>query len=269
MPLRSVVSFLALVCALGAPLIAHDFWLSSATWSPPAGATWTVTATVGEHFPKGETGPTADRVEQWRVIGASGDVPVTRQFRVDKTMLSAEAPLPAAGAYLGVMTILARTIEMKGSEFTEYLKEEGLDAVIAARQASGDADKPAKERYARYAKIVARSGAGSADHLTRAIGLKAEFVPSTDPTAVRPSQPLTLQLVVEGKPVANAAVTALADTPGAALNARTDSNGRVRLVLDRPGAWLIKTVHMARLPAGASEDWESFWVTLALHTAAS
>ncbi len=177
--------------------------------------------------------------------------------------------LPAAGVYLGVMSIVARTIEMKGPEFTDYLKEEGLDSIIAARQTAGDADKPAKERYARYAKVAIRTGAGPAAHLTRAAGLKAEFVPATDPTSVRPGQPITVQLLADGKPVSGATVSAVSSTEGAPVRGKTDRNGHVTLTLDRAGAWLIKTVHMTRLPAGSTENWESFWVTLALHTAAS
>ena len=266
---RSLACFVALVVAVATPSFAHDFWLASTSWTPAAGAAWTVTAQVGEHFPKPETGPTPDRVELWRVVGPQGDVQVTRDFRAEKTMLSADVRLPAAGAYLGVMTILARTIEMKGQEFTDYLKEEGLDGVIAARRASGESDKPGKERYARYAKIAVRNGAGSADHLTRPAGLKAEFVPTSDPTAVRAGQSLTVQFLVDGKPVAGAAVTAAGPAEGASVKGRTDQNGRVTLTLDRAGAWLIKTVHMTRLPSGSTEDWESFWVTLALHTSAT
>jgi hypothetical protein len=194
-------------------------------------------------------------------------VAVTREFRVEKTMTSADVKLPSPGAYLGVMTIVARTIEMKGPEFTDYLKEEGLETVIAARQASGETDKPARERYARYAKIALRNGGGGAQHLTRPAGLKAEFVPASDPTAIRPGQSITVQLLAAGSPVAGASVSAVSVAEGAPVKGRTDQMGRVTLKLDRPGAWLIKTVHMSKLPPGSTEDWESFWVTLALHTA--
>jgi uncharacterized GH25 family protein len=265
---RSLTCLLALI-TVATPSFAHDFWLASSSWTPAAGAAWTVTAQVGEHFPKPETGPTPDRVDLWRVVGPQGDVPVTRDFRAEKTMLSADVRLPAAGVYLGVMTIVARTIEMKGQEFTEYLKEEGLDGVIAARQAAGESDKPGKERYARYAKIALRTGAGSAAHLTRPAGLKAEFVPAGDPTSIRPGQSIAVQLIVGGKPVPNATVTAVSAADGGHAQAKTDQNGRVTLALDRAGAWLIKTVHMTRLPPGSTEDWESFWVTLALHTSAT
>ena len=48
----------------------------------------------------------------------------------------------------------------------------------------------------------------------------------------------------------------------------TDANGRATFKLDRDGAWLIKTIHMVRLPQPAEAEWESYWVTLAFHTAA-
>jgi hypothetical protein len=134
---------------------------------------------------------------------------------------------------------------MKGPEFTDYLKEEGLDSVITARQAAGEADKPAKELYARYAKLAIRSGSGSAVHLTRPVGLKAEFVPMSDPTSIHPGGTLTVQLLTEAQPVSGAAVTAASE--GTSVKGQTDAQGRVPLRIDREGGWLVKTVHMARL----------------------
>ena len=181
--------------------------------------------------------------------------------------MATEVTLPSAGAFLGVMRVTPRTIEMKGPEFTDYLKEEGLDSVIAARQAAGEADKPAKEVYARYAKLAIRNGGGSGMHLTQPVGLKAEFVPMSDPTSIRPGGTLTVQLLAEAKPVSGAAVTAASE--GTSVKGQTDAEGRVTLHIDGEGAWLVKTVHMVRVPktGAASADWESYWVTLAFHTA--
>jgi uncharacterized GH25 family protein len=164
------------------------------------------------------------------------------------------------------MTVAARMIELKGPSFADYLKEEGLDRIIAARQASGDTDKTARERYARYAKIAIRNGAGAGDHLTKPIGLKAEFVPVVDPTQLPPGRPIVVKLLVNGKPVADAAVTAVSHDTGSGPTARTDSEGRVSLMIDHDAAWLIKAVHMekSQLP---DADWESYWVTLVFHTA--
>lgn len=267
--MRARLLAVAVAALTTVPLSAHDFWLALAPWTPAAGAV-TVTANVGEHFPKATNYTAPERVELWRIIGASGDVAIARQFRKDGESLAADVMLPASGAYLGVMVIQARVADMKGPDFTKYLEEEGLDAVIAARAKAGEAGKSAKEKYARYSKVAIRTGAGNGAHLTRPVGLAAELVPTTDPTALHPGQSLTLQLVARGKPVAGAAIAALSSAGGDPVKARTDANGRVTLALDRAGAWLIRTVHMERRAQATPQDpdWESYWVTLSFHTAA-
>ena len=254
----------ALMLTACTTLSAHDFWLAS---SAPAGARTTVTANVGEVFPKGTSFTQPDRVDQWRVLGTNGEIAVGRDFRREGESLAVDVSLPAPGAYLGVMTIGARTIEMKGDEFTDYLKEEGLTQIIAARKAAGESDQTVTERYARYAKIALRNGDGSGAHLTRPAGLKAEFIPSSDPTALRPGQALSLQLIADRKPVSDAEVTAVNASGGSPVKVRTDKDGRVELKLDRPGSWLVKTVHMTRVTDTPGVSWESFWVTLAFQTA--
>jgi uncharacterized GH25 family protein len=91
--------------------------------------------------------------------------------------------------------------------FNSYLVEEGLDWVVAARREAGVSERPATERFTRYAKVAVRNGFGSGAHLTRPVGFPAEFVPMTDPTIVRPGQLLTFQLLADGRPVAGAEVT--------------------------------------------------------------
>ena len=259
---------LAVASLAAAHLSAHDFWLAALNWTPPAGTPVTITAGVGERFPTRTNFRSRDNwLAQWRVIGASGDVPVRKEFRRDNLVMATDVMLPSPGAYLGVALVSAQVTDMKAQEFTDYLKEEGLEQIIAARQAAGEADKAAKEKYARYAKVAIRNGAGGAAHLTHPVGLAAEFVPSADPTSIRPGGSLTVQLFANGQPVAGAAVSAVNDEKP--VRAMTDGQGRATFIIDRAGAWLVKTVHMVRLPqTGTREaDWESFWVTLAFHTA--
>jgi hypothetical protein len=131
-----------------ASLSAHDFWLATANSTPAAAGPVTI-AGLGERFPT-RTGfkPRPDWFDHWRVIGASGEIPVTTAFQSTDLTMTTEVKLPSAGAYLGVMRVTPRIEHMKGPEFTEYLKEEGLDRIIGARQAAGDSDTPARELYA-------------------------------------------------------------------------------------------------------------------------
>lgn len=266
MPLSRLLITTVLVGLGAASLSAHDFWLAAANWTPPPGSPVTITAGIGETFPtRTQFRVRGNWLEQWRILGADGDVQAAPDFRAEGVAVATDVVLPGPGAYLAVAAVRALVTEMKGPAFTEYLKEESLDRIIAARAAAGETDATTKEIYARYAKVAIRTGAGDGAHLTRPAGLKAEFIPAADPTAIRPGRPLTLQLVADGRPVAGAVVAAVAD--GAVQKATTDDEGRVTFTPDRPGAWLVKTVHMVRLPPGSPADWESYWVTLAFHTA--
>jgi hypothetical protein len=51
-------------------------------------------------------------------------VALSKDFRRSDLVMASDVTLPAPGAYLGVAMVSAQTIEMKGHEFTDYLKEE-------------------------------------------------------------------------------------------------------------------------------------------------
>lgn len=180
---RSVtVAFVLLLSFV--PAQAHDFWLAAKQSADNASTT--ISGHVGETFPVPDTRTTPDRVASWRVIGPNGDVTSAAGFFQDGESLATRVTVTSPATYLGVMTIQPRETEMTGQEFTDYLREEGLDQVIAERARLDQTDRSARERYARYAKIVWRTGAGAAPHVTRPSGVAAEFVPSVDPAALAP-----------------------------------------------------------------------------------
>ena len=56
----------------------------------------------------------------------------------------ADVTLPATGAFLAVMRVAPRIIEMKADEFNDYLREQGLTEAAAERRAAGESDRPAR-----------------------------------------------------------------------------------------------------------------------------
>jgi uncharacterized protein DUF4198 len=248
------------------PVGAHDFWLAATPWQP--GSRVTISANLGEVFPVGTDHVTPDGVEQWRVLGPRGQVAGEQALQWDGKALAAEIVLAAPGAYLATMTTAAHVTTMNGPSFNSYLLEEGLGWAVAARRNAGVSENTATERYTRYAKVAVRNGFGTGAHLTRPVGVPAEFVPMTDPTLLRAGQLLTLQLLANGKPVRGATVTARSSGGGHPVLGLTDATGHVTLPIDREGAWLVRTVHMITgAEAGAPDvDWHSSWATLAFHT---
>jgi len=94
--------------------------------------------------------------------------------------------------------------------------------------------------------------------------LVAADISATLPAGTRE---LPLRVLFEGKPLAHAKLVAQCEgDPGRELAARSDAEGRVRLRLDRPGRWMVKTVHMVRPPGVPDADWESLWASLSFET---
>ena len=109
----------------------------------------------------------------------------------------------------------------------------------------------------------ATAAARDAQFWRRPVGLALELVPESDPRRLDAGGTFALRLLHRGKPLAGALVKALPkDGNERGVSARTDSQGRVRLVLPEAGIWLISTVHMIDAPAGSGARWESLWSSL-------
>jgi uncharacterized GH25 family protein len=258
--------------AAAASLAAHDFWLAAAPWHAAPGSRITVTANVGDRFPIPTSYTDPARVASVSLVGPNGATRVEPAFRREGQSLAATVELPSAPAtYLVVMVITPRFIEIPPNDFATYLSHEGLERVIAERARRGESARPGRERYSRYAKLLVRAGDGPSGHVTAPLGLPAELVPLADPTRLRRGETLAVRLLADGHPVADALVGAVdAGSSGAPddwpLKARTDRDGVVRLRLDAPGPWLVRSVHMVRRDGESGSeavDWESFWASLA------
>jgi uncharacterized GH25 family protein len=140
---------------------------------------------------------------------------------------------------------------------------EGLEAISAQRAKRGQTGEPVKEVYSRCAKSLVAVGGGAGAGFDRALGLPLELVPEVNPYTLKGGGELPVRLLYQGKPLAGALVMALQkDRPEPKLTARSDSKGRVKLRLDRPGVWLVKAVHMVPVARETGADWESFWASL-------
>lgn len=269
---RPLLSLIAIACLQGVYLQAHDVWLSASPWlAGPQTKNVIITANVGETFPTVSDRATPAGVELWRVIGPAGPVSSSQGFRQQGRSIATIFPANAPGAYLGILNTKPQVATMKGKEFTDHLREEGLQGIIAERARSGQANAAARERYVRYAKVVVRKGEGNGLHVTQPVNIKAELVPATDPSTIRPGQSLAVRFLLDGKPVADAVLTAQSEKRSG-IDARTDANGHATFVISHAGPWFIKGVHMVRPKApsapGVNWDWESYAVSLAFNAPA-
>jgi uncharacterized GH25 family protein len=251
------------------PLAAHDMWIEPATFAPEVGQVMSVRLRVGQDLLGDPLLLDPSLVNQFVVQDAAGVKPVVRRDGGDPAgLLRVASP--------GLLVIGYRSnpspLESTADKFNQYLKEEGLDAVLAMRASRNETGAAAHELFSRHAKSLVFSGAPAEAPGDRPLGFTLELVAERNPYALGPGQDLPVRLLYENRPLAGALVVAMnRANPAEKLSARTDKDGRVRFKV-RPGSpsssrgaggmWLIKAVHMVPAPAGTRAEWASFWASL-------
>jgi uncharacterized GH25 family protein len=257
---RRLAPLLTVVILWHAKLAAHDMWIEPATFTPAVGQIVSVRLRVGQDLLGDPLVLDPSLVKEFLVQDADGRRPVVRRDGGDPAGLLRVA---TPGLLVIGYRSNASAIEMAADKFNQYLKEEGLDAVLAVRASRGESGAAAHELFSRCAKSLVFSGSPSEVQNDRALGFTLELVAERNPYAVRPDQDLPVRLMYENRPLAGALVVAVNRlNPAEKLSARTDKDGRVRFKLRQGGMWMIKAVHMVPAAAGTHAEWASFWASL-------
>jgi len=243
-----------------ARLLAHDFWIEPSTFRPEVGATVGFALRVGEGF-RGDPVPRSpDRIARFVLVSPSRETPIEGGSG-DEPAGVARVSEPG----LQIVGYRSKTskVELDAEKFEQYLKEEGLERIVALRARRGESEKPTREIYSRCAKALLSAGGAGKSAPDRVLGFTLELVAGKNPYAFTTGGSFPVRLEYEGKPLAGALVVALnRDAPAVRLSARTDAKGNASFLLASPGAWLVKAVHMVPAPAGSGADWESTWASL-------
>src|ERR1051325_6023307 len=249
---------LALLCLLLAGrALAHDFWIEPSTFHPASGQLVTAALRVGQKL-DGEPLPRIPPlIDRFVLRGAAGESEVIGRPGSDPAGIARVAD---GGLHWLANQSNAYPVTLEAQKFEDYLREEGLERIVAARANSGQSAAPGRERFYRCAKALLETP-GSAAAIDQPLGFTLELVPQRNPYAQPGALPLTL--LFRGKPAAGVLVVAMNKAkPVNAVRARTDACGKARLSLPRPGFWLIKAVQMEPAPAGAGVEWESWWASI-------
>lgn len=250
---------LALILSLIQPLLAHEFWLAPSSHRIATGEQIDLYAMIGkgdkvealERLPKHiKRFRVHDGERQSKVGGKNFSLP-TGQFQAAR-----------GGVHVFGYESRPRLNTLPGARFDAYLKEEGLDDIVAERLASGDADEPGRERYARCAKSLVQVDGGKGGD--RVLGFPFEIVAQTDPFQMSVGSTLVVQLLRDGEPIPGVLLKAfaLAEEKEPVL-LRSDGDGYVRVAVTEAGRWMLHAVFMDPLGNEDREaDWESFWASL-------
>jgi uncharacterized GH25 family protein len=244
----------------GARLLAHDMWIEPTSFMPPAGQIVGLKLRVGQDLLGDPIPRDPALIDAFVADAASG-----RATIVGRDGLDPAGYFRVAQPGLVVVGYQSKPspVELQAEKFNSYLKDEGLDAVAAARAKRNETAAPAHEIFSRCAKSLVLSGTPGGEEGDRALGFTLELVAERNPYTLRAGQDLPVRLTYQGRPLPGALVVAINRlNPSDKLSARSDADGRVRFQLKRSGMWLIKAVHMIPAAAGSRAEWASYWASL-------
>ncbi len=244
------------------PAYSHEFWMNAALAAPPNQSVAQLSLHVGENFEGTLVGWTSSSVLVLQHYYGNNKEDLRPRLN-DTAVGGFNLALAKTGTHLIALDSSASLITLGGEKFHAYLHEEGLDDIIAQREAAGASDTPGRERYRRHVKALLVAGGKSDTTFSQHTGQRLEIVPLRNPFSSGAGANLPFVVLFEAKPLANALVKAWLkqDNQLVLLKARTDDKGEVNLNLPYAGAWMISVLHM--IPANdASADWDSLWGNL-------
>jgi uncharacterized GH25 family protein len=270
-PMRSLANLSLLLAGIFAPPVAaHEYWLAPSAYGVPVGQTLAVQAYVGSDF-KGELRPFATtRTVRLEVLAK--DRKDVKSQAINGDLDLAHLTVEDEGGIVVAFETNFVPVELPPEKFDEYLRKEGLEGPLKAREALGAAAGPGRERYLRCAKTWIAGSDGS--RLQKPFGMPLEIIPQSDPIV---SGKLTVQVLYNAAPIEGILVKAwnqplaggavprdqmARDPVQPTAQARTGKNGIVTLPLDGPGEWLLSAVHMQPSADKQAADWESRWASL-------
>ncbi len=254
---------LLVVAAFGTAtaLSAHECWLQPASFAPVAGPSIGLTIQVGMNF-QGEPKPfNPDRVAALKHFWSDGSEDWTAKAN---NLLQLPVKFEDAGTHIVSYDSKPGLITLAPDKFNEYLREEGLEFVIAEREKAGEAAKPGRERYRRCNKTIVTADGRSDAAFGVTTGQQLEIIPLDNPADGRPGATLRFKVLFAGQPLPDAKVRAWnrAGDELTKLDAVTSATGEVAFTLPVGGEWMLSTIRMARVAGDKEADWESTWGNL-------
>ncbi len=262
---RLRATLVAIAIALVAfPSAAHDTWLQPRRASVLPGTIAQLDLTGGDRFATPQTAPKPEQVETARAR-LNGKTIEIRPGAPEKKSLELRVALPEAGIATLWVSLAPRSIELNRKQVQHYLDEIDAPSLLTQAWYVGKGSKPWREVYSKHVKTfvrVGRSGRPKADRSwSEPVGLALEIVPEKDPSSLRAGDEFPVQVLKNGKPLADFSLGIVHEGRTNRAFKKTDAAGRVVFKVARAGRWLLRGTDL-RSSQRAGIDWESDFTTL-------
>ncbi len=260
--------YLLLVTLLTVAVLAtaHEFWLQPAFFFATPGSIIPIDILVGEGFVGEPSEGKKNRIVTYRHYSATDSTDLTPGL-AGNNYAPVSIKVTQPGTHLLVFANTPKFITLKPKEFLAYLKEDGLDNVITAREKLGQTSKPSRELYRRCVKSLIQVGDQPDSTYARSTNLTLDITPTQNPYTLRQGQMAGFRVLFRGKPLANALVrywaNPTATTKAVEAQQRSDADGRVQFKLIK-GRNMVSTVLMIQNDEDTKDqaDWQSYWGSL-------
>jgi uncharacterized GH25 family protein len=256
--------YIALTIVLITALLAnaHEFWLQPKKYRYQIGDEVKVDFMVGESFTGEFWDLNRHKAEKVDLYRASGLKNLSKEIKSTKgNNLSLRAD--QEGTYLIAMQSNDAYLEMEAAAFNDYLKEDGLDNILSERKKLNQLERPSKEFYTRYAKLMVQVGEKKDDTFRKMIGLRYEIVPDQNPYALKTGDYLQCKVFFEGKPAPHTLVKVWSKIKDTTFlqNIYTEKDGSIRFPISTSGEWMVSSVRMIKSEREGA-DYHSLWTSL-------
>lgn len=251
-----------LVLAFAGSSFAHEYWLEPETFFPKVGEKINLRMYLGEGLKIEEERPyQAEKTAFFTQF--FGKISSPAKNNQDKSMpFYSYTHFGGAGNHMFALERNWSYITLEPTKFEDYLREDGIEYVIAERAKLGEAGKDGRERYSRFIKTLLQVGDKRDDTYKTRSGLRLDITPLENPYSKKVGESLAFEIRFDGKPLVGR--TVFADNRDGENISKTrfvtNQKGRVNVKLERRGVWLVRLVFMQRCKADCGDaDWESFW----------
>lgn len=272
---RTALLAAATLLGSAALVLAHDFWIIPNAFAVAEGAAIEVWAQTSVKFPTTVSAVTPERVAEARLLGGAGEERITDLSVSGKSLLLKHRP-STPGQRVVAVALVTRTSRAATAGLKRYIALEGAPQLAERYEREGAffAGDSVTQKTTKYAKTLVEVGRGGSRAFARTAGHALELVPLADPAALETGDTLPVRLFFRGHPLSGAHLhagaapeRALDDSTAVSkdstdLSLQTDADGVVRVPLDQPGLWNIRTLHAAPAAGGPAAEWEVAFATI-------
>lgn len=190
-------------------LCSHDLYLKMELYFLQPNQEATLSLYNGT-FEKSENIITRDRMLDASFVAQGKRTPIKPELwkNQDSTITYLTFNTGESGTYVAGVSTKARNIELAADKFNEYLEHDGILDMLNKRKENKTLDQDAVESYQKHVKAIYQIGDVKTDDWKTVLGYPIEFVPLSNPYEKYSGESLELQLLLDGKPLANQLVYA-------------------------------------------------------------